>query len=166
MSIDWVKLAREVGSLRDDGESGGTRYAQLALERILGEANIRHAVDLILDAVPGAELTMNVLQHIMSWQATEMAHEAYKTASGARASMAVWLIKHIAHPQALPWVQAFLLDDAVAGWGIGLLDQLLWTYRVEPEAVEDLLVQAERHHIENVREQTAFIRSYLKERQR
>ncbi len=165
MSIDWLKLARDVGSLRDDGESGGTRFAQVALESILGEANIRNAVDLILASPPGNELAMNVLQHIMSWQATEMAYEAYKTSTGARAEQAVWLIKHIAHPQAQAWIEEFLLDDQVAGWGVGVLDQLLWTGRVEPEAVENLLVLAEQHHIANVREQAAFIRSYLEKRE-
>src|SRR5690242_8653679 len=117
MSVDRTNLARYVGSLDEYDEHGGTLLAQLALERILGEANIRHAVELILDARPGAELAMNVLRHIMAWQATEMAYHAYKTATGERAAQAVWLIKHLAHPQSQGWIREFLLDDNVAVWG-------------------------------------------------
>lgn len=163
MSIDWIELAHEVRSLDEGAERGGTLFAELALEHILGEANIRSAVELVLEPRPGFELAMNVLRHIMSWQAAQMVYDAYKTSTGDRAAMAVWLIKHIAHPKSQAWIREFLLDDNVAGWGIGVLDQLLWTRRVEPEAVEDLLALAERHHIENVRDQAAFIREYIKD---
>ena len=76
MSIDWTQLAKAVGSLDETGEHGGTLLAELALERILGAENIRQAVNLILDGLPGSELTMNVLRHITSLQAIEMAYEA------------------------------------------------------------------------------------------
>lgn len=164
MSIDWTGLAREVGSLQETDERGGTFFAELALESILGEENIRNAVNHILEFRPGSELAMNVLRHITSLKAIEMAYLAYKTSEGERAAQAVWLIKHIAHPQSQAWIREFLLDDNVAVWGIGLLDQLLWSWRIEPETVEDLLVMAENHQIENVREQAAFIRGYLKGR--
>jgi hypothetical protein len=164
MTIDWTQLARDVGSLRADGESGGTEYAQRALEQILGEENLQGAVDLVLAYGPGSELAMNVLRHIRSRRATEMAYEAYRSTSGEQASAAVWLIKHIAHPCAIPWIAEFLRDPNVSGWGIGVLDQLLWNRRVEPEEVEALLTEAERHASENVREQAAFIRGYLADR--
>jgi len=80
-----------------------------------------------------------------------------------RASMAVWLIKHIAYPTTIAWVPALLADPNVAGWGVGLLDQLLWCERVEPGDAEHLLVAAEQHAAESVREQAESIWADLRE---
>jgi hypothetical protein len=161
MQVDWEALARQVGSLSGGVEQGGSDFAELALEQILGEAAIRDAVDIILDYRAGSELASSVLWRITSRLGTDVAYEEYESSSGERAARAVWLIKHIAHPRSLEWVRKFLRDDNVAVWGVALLDQLLWTSRVEPEAVEELLQIAERHAIPNVREQAAGIRGYL-----
>lgn len=87
---------------------------------------------------------MNVLSHIESERAAQIAYEVYRSASGNRASMAVWLIKHIAHPTTIAWVSELLADPNVAGWGVGLLDQLLWRERISPGDAEHLLVAAEQ----------------------
>jgi hypothetical protein len=130
-------------------------------------ANIRAAVELVLDYVPGFELAMNVLRHIQSLRALEMAYAAYKDSTGQRASAAVWLIKHIAHPHALNWVAEFLADENVAGWGIDVPDQLLWTHEVDPDdsRVASLLHHTEQHPSDGVREGAAFIRKYLSGRE-
>ncbi|HLJ80762.1 MAG TPA: hypothetical protein VKT52_04680 [Ktedonobacterales bacterium] len=168
MPIDWRQLALELGSLDElhlGREAGGIHYAERALEKILGDDTIHDTVYFIVDdGGPGAEVATNVLQHIMSLSATELAYEIYKSSTGLRASFAVMLIKRIAHPRAVEWIKEFLEDDNVAVWGVGVLDQLLWCSRVEPEAVENLLVLAEHHPIENVREQAQGIRSYLAHR--
>jgi hypothetical protein len=162
--IDWTKLAVEVGSISESGERGGTYFAERALEEIMGEENLINGVRHVLDGKPGAELVMNVLRHISSLKALEAAYEQYKVSSGERAARAVWLIKHICHPRSTAWIEEFLLDDNVAGWGVGVLDQLLWSHSVEPEDVEHLIALAEQHEIESVREQAAFIRDYLRNR--
>lgn len=158
MPTDWTQLARDVGSLDDSGEHGGDAYARAALERLI---DVDGAVALVLDARPGSELAMNVLRYIRSERAVRMAYDAYRASSGQRASTAVWLMKHIAHPCSLPWIAELLRDDNVVGWAVGLLDQLLWCERVELADVEALVMQAEQHANENVRQQAAFIRSYL-----
>ncbi len=149
MQVDWEALARQVGSPSGGFEQGGSNFAELALEQILGEAAIRDAVDIILDYHACSELASSVLWRITSRLATDVAYEEYESSSGERAARAVWLIKHIAHPRSLEWVREFLRDDNVAVWGVAVLDQLLWTSRVEPEAVEELLQIAERHAIPN-----------------
>jgi len=102
---------------------------------------------------------------LRSRRATELAYDAYRSATGTRATQAVWLIKHIAHPVAAGWIEEFLRDDAVAGWGVDALDQLLWRRRVAPEDVEHLLAMAERHGEKGVREHASFIRRYVGERE-
>lgn len=158
MAVDWIQLARDVGSLDGDTERGGTTYAVAALERLV---DVEATVAFILDGGRGAELAMNVLRYLQSERAARLAYDVYRAETGERASMAVWLIKQIAHPCAVPWIAELLRDDHVAGWAVGVLDQLLWCERVEPAEVESLIVQAEQHANENVREQAAFIRGYL-----
>ena len=164
--IDWTKLALELGSIGENYERGGTAYAELALERILGEEAIHAAVSFILDGEPGSELAVSVLRHIVSLKAIEISYQIYKNSTGERAANAVSLIKRIAHPRSTAWIKEFLADEHVALWGIGLLDQLAWSGRVQPEAIESLLALAEQHHHEHVREQAIAIRTTIEVKQR
>ncbi|MEO5953832.1 MAG: hypothetical protein ABIQ44_15325 [Chloroflexia bacterium] len=162
--IDWTKLAIDVGSITELGERGGSGYAQHALEEIIGEQNIINGVEHVLEGRLGAELVMSVLSYSHSLKALELAYKEYKTSSGQRAATAVWLIKQICHTRSIEWIEEFLSDDNVAGWGVGVLDQLLWKHSIQPEEVEHLIVLAEHHAIKQIREQATFIRQYLKDR--
>lgn len=161
MAIDWTGLAADVGSIRAEGERGGTTVAQYAIERILGEANLRAAVELVLASGPGSELAMSVLSLICSWTAAEIVYAEYKRSTGDRASRAVWLIKSIAHPHSKNWISEFLADDNVSGWGIDLLDQLVWLDRIDSEEAGKLLTLAEHNKRERVRQKAAFVREQL-----
>jgi hypothetical protein len=55
-------------------------------------------------------------------------------------------------------------DSQIQQWGIGVLDQLLWSELVEPEEAAAVLERAARHENEAVREQVEFIKSYLRDR--
>lgn len=81
MIIDWTALVERLGSLRPDGESGGTDYAKRALEDIPGDENIASGVELILSYGRGAEVAMNVLTHITSRKALMLAYAAYQRAA-------------------------------------------------------------------------------------
>ena len=80
---------------------------------------------------------------------------------------AVELLRVAADERALGWISEFLEDDdqVIQTWGAGVLDQLLWSELVEPEAAEDLLAQAANHKNESVRERAEFIRGFLHHRQ-
>jgi hypothetical protein len=163
MITDWKELAKQIGSLRDDRESGGDEFAQIAFEQILGQEWIESTVDDIVFFKRGSELAMNCLRYIRSKQAILYAYSIYKSSSGERASRAVWLIKQIAHPISLDWVEDFLNDDNVMGWGIGVLDKLLWEEQIPFDAkIERLLKLADGK--EQLKEQVDFIRQYIEER--
>lgn len=165
MIIDWAKLAVEIGSIGENYERGGTVYAELALEQLLGKEAIHSTVNFILDGKHGSELAISVLQHIVSLEAVDFLYHIYKNSEGEKAAYAVSLIKRIAHPRSKEWVKEFLADENVALWGIGLLDQLVWSGRVQSRDVEDLLVLAEQHHNAHVREQAASIRTTIQVRE-
>jgi hypothetical protein len=65
---------------------------------------------------------------------------------------AVELLRVVADGRALPWVSEFLDDEdaQIQTWGIGVLDQLLWSELVEPEEAEEVLERAARHENESV----------------
>src|SRR5215475_14494074 len=60
---------------------------------------------------------------------------------------AVELLRVVADRRFLPWVSEFLDDkDAhVQSWGIGVLDQLLWSELIESEEAEEVLERAAHH---------------------
>jgi hypothetical protein len=72
----------------------------------------------------------------------------------------------VADRRALPWIPEFLNDSDpdIQGWGIGVLDQLLYSELVWPEEAEDLLKTAEQHQSEHVRERAEWIRNFLRVR--
>ncbi|GAB4094063.1 hypothetical protein [Flaviaesturariibacter terrae] len=163
MTTNWKELALQLGSLRDDGsEIGGDNIAQAALERILGTEWVASAVDQIVTFKPGSELAMNCLRLICSYEAANYAFSIYKSSKGDRAGRAVWLIKHIAHPDTIYWVDEFLGDENVAHWGLGLLDQLVWCDRItDPERATALLEKAAGLYNGALASQVELIRSNL-----
>ena len=78
---------------------------------------------------------------------------------------AVALIKDLGHPRAKAWIPEFLADPNLGALGIDVLDQLIFTHAVDPEAedIEALLTMAEQHTSAQVREGAASIRAYLQE---
>ncbi len=107
MLTNWTQLGRQLGSIRDDGESGSDELAEIAFEEILGQEWIENTVEQIVAFKQGRELAMNCLRLIKSKQAVEYAYQVYRNSHGDRAAQAVWLIKQIAHPISFGWVEEF-----------------------------------------------------------
>jgi hypothetical protein len=104
-------------------------------------------------------------------EASRRAYAIYREASGQRAADAAYLIKQIAHPLALSWGEELLASPDAAGWGIALLDQLIWRHHphyldAHDAEVQRLLRLAETHTQPLVQNQAAFGRQYLRERER
>jgi hypothetical protein len=163
--INWETLAKEIGAIGEDGrEIGSSSFGKRAIEKLLGEGNLRDAVDYYVDRKPGAELVRSVLWHIHPWSAMKYCYNIYHSSQDIEnRRSAVELLRVIADERALPWVKEFLQDPdiGIQNWGAGLLDQMMWSKLVDPEDAEDLIVCAEQHANEKVRETAAFIRSFL-----
>ena len=166
MLTDWIILAKQVGSLHDDGsESGGDDYARKAFDEILGDEWIEKTVDHIVSFRHGQELAMNCLRYLHSAKATHYAYHIYKTSESERADRAVWLIKQISNPISLEWIEEFLNDRNVIHWGIAVLDQLLWTEQIPfDDKAKSLLELADKNSKGLLKEKTDFIRQYVDER--
>ncbi|MBN1216259.1 MAG: hypothetical protein JXA99_12565 [Candidatus Lokiarchaeota archaeon] len=171
MKYNWKELGIQAGSLKYDSsgkkthEFDGTFIARDALELILDKNEIKKMVDYYLEHKEGEGVIISILRYIKSSTATEYAYSIYKTSKDQRAMDAVWLIKHIAHPMAFKWIEEFLDDENVRGWGIGVLDQLLWEYLIDEKEAEYLLKKCENHEHKYIRDRVQFIRNYLKARE-
>ena len=166
MITDWTQLGRQLGSLQDkDSESGGDSFAQQAFDEILGDEWIENTVNHILSFKRGQELAMNCLRYLHSTKAINYAYHVYKSSDGEIADQAVWLIKHLANPISLDWIEEFLNDQNVIHWGIGVLDQLLWTKQIPyDDKAKSLLELADRNSNGQLKAQTDFVRKYSEER--
>jgi len=164
--IDWLGLAHDLGITDPDSAMDGGDVARDALERIIGEDNIRRAVDLALAFAPGSNLAESVLGYVRSERASALAYEAYTVSEGERARNAVRLIAEIQHPKALGWVEELLGDDRVAQAGVSVLSRLVLGRAVAPDdpRVEPLVALAAGHQDAQVRRQADKIRGYLAER--
>jgi len=167
MTVNWVELAAQLGSIGGDGgEWCDTDLASRALEALVGEDNIKAAVDLVVSNDPGRLLAQYVLVRMQSPIAAEMAYDIYQTSDDrSRAYWAAHLIAVIGHPHAFAWIPAFLSDngDNVAHAGMDLLDGLLDSAGIdlEPQEVERVLMLAERHPSAEVRRRAVASRVLL-----
>ena len=169
MNTDWIKIGTEIGSITENSDCGGTEYAKLAIENIFGEKWIKETVEKAISNEPGAELAMSCLSHISSEIATNYCYLIYQSdPNPERKNMAVWLIKHLAVKKSYDWIEEFINDKNVIGWGIGVLDQLLWTKKIDYEdekiKVDYLLNLAIENSNGELKENVDFINEYLNER--
>jgi hypothetical protein len=147
-----------------DREPAGSDVALRALEMILGEEPLRAGVDYYVAHRPASELVRSVLWLLRPWSAMARCRELASSSNDAETRRsAVELLRVVADRRALPWVSEFLddSDPHVQNWGIGVLDQLLWSELIEPDEAEDILDRAAHHHNQEVRERVEFIRSFL-----
>ena len=166
--IDWAKLGAEIGLKASYGEYGcGSDDARRALECIVGEDVLRASVDYYVEHRFGCELARAVLWQLHPFSAMLRCYEIFKSSESCESRRAaVELLRVVADGRAMAWISEFLEDEdaLVQVWGIGVLDQLLGSNLIETESAEMLLRTAEQRRNRSVREQAAFIRSYLDSR--
>jgi hypothetical protein len=114
VGIDWREIASKVGGFQPDGHERitGTDGGRRALELLLGEENIREAVDHWADQKPGEFTVEQALIIIGSTVAIDRCYEIYKREpNSSRAVLAVFLLSEMADSRVLPWLREFLDDD-------------------------------------------------------
>jgi hypothetical protein len=168
-TVDWHTLAQKLGSLHDDGESGGSDLGRQALELIVGVDALRAAVDYYVAREPGSQLARSVLAFLQPPAAMERCLEIARSDADAESRRtAVELLRVVADRRGIEWAAEFLrdADEGVQVWGAGIVDQLLWSGQADPDECGQLLEAMERHPNAGVQRQAAFVRSFLTSRQR
>lgn len=167
MAIDWEAIAKQVGDITGDGVRFGTATGRRALEIIVGEENIRDAVDSWLSLEPGCFTAEMVLMIIRPKIAMDRCYEIYKAEQNSeRANNAVFLLASFAEPEVLPWIREFLEDSRpIIRWnGLKVLSTVL-AGPMSEEAMataNDLLNKAEQDPDPETREHAKQIRSVFR----
>lgn len=168
MAIDWREIASKVGGFDPDGQERivGTDGGRRALELLLGEENIREAVDHWADQKPGEFTVEQILIIISSSVAMKRCYEIYKTDPASnRAGAAVFLLAEMADSRVLPWVSEFLEDSSRGIRWNGLM--ALRTILIGPlgdagiETARELLTKAESDSDQQLQERAREIRHQL-----
>jgi hypothetical protein len=169
MRTNWDEIRTTLRSEMPGREPSSDGAARRALEIVLGEDALRASVDYYVAWGPARELTRSVLWLLRPWSAMLRCRELAQLPNNIETRRsAVELLRVVADRRALCWIPEFLDDDDpdIQNWGIGVLDQLLFSELVEPDEAEALLQKAARHENGNVCERVEFIRSYLRDRAR
>lgn len=167
-NINWKQLAKEVGALNGGSESGSRELAKRAIELLIGEDKIREAVDYYISGAAGSELVRSIIWAIHPVSAMEYCYEIYRSGADIETRrLAIGLLKVAADKRALKWVKEFLNDpdQEIQSWGLGVLDQLLWSDLVYEDGKE-MLEYAESLNIEHLKEHIKFVKDYLSDREK
>jgi hypothetical protein len=169
MAIDWRALALEVGDLNPDGSEvgcGGTDSAIRALELIIGEENIRGAVDQWVSREPGAFTAEKALLILRSTVAMEYCYRIYKNEPNTpRADGAIYLLSEMADWRFMQWARE-LMEDSNESVRWNTLIALNWVLQgaLGDEGIalaKELLAKAENDHEPRLRERAKEIREGL-----
>ncbi|SRR6266542_2764096 len=165
MAIDWKAIAKQVGDSKGDCYS--TPTGRRALEIIVGEENVRDAVDYRISQQPGCFTAESVLSIMRPKLAMDRCYEIYKAeADSENAVRAVFLLTSFADDAALPWVREFL-DDRNQGirWNGLMVLRTILDGPLGDAAIASamqLLDKAEQDSDPEMRERTKQIRSEFK----
>ncbi|EGF93643.1 hypothetical protein ABI_20840 [Asticcacaulis biprosthecium C19] len=138
--------------------------AQRALAEILGETELKAAVDAYVAGDRGADTARSVLMLIRPSFTIDYCHEIYLSSQDEdEKSMAVNLLKAIGDARVLAWIPLYLSDAnaAVRAWGIGILEELYYRDEVESEAYEAVLRLALAHPENYIREAAVALQTEM-----
>ncbi|AFY58355.1 hypothetical protein Riv7116_5994 [Rivularia sp. PCC 7116] len=157
MDLDnWVNIATEVGAIGENGdEFSSSQMAREAIEIILGKDNLKEAVRYYVAHKPGKELLRGVLWQLHPYSAMEECYRIFKESSNLDEKIdAVELLRVVADKRVLKWVPEFLKHEnpGIQNWGIGIVEQLLFSHLCDEEDVAEILQQASKHHSKYLRD--------------
>jgi hypothetical protein len=149
MITNWEELATKLNVLRPDGSETYTYHnSQEALEEILGEEWIRHAVDAFINGDKGNELAIKTLRRLNSRKASEYAYQIFhenKDTDIQKARLAIWAMDDILHPICLKYADEFLDDPRFVNQAVWLIKELIFNIHMqfEPTNFDAILLKAE-----------------------
>ncbi len=162
--IDWTALAAAVRATRADPREPESHGARLAVELLIGEAELRRAIDDYVAGDEASGLIRAVLALVRPPSAMTRCHEIHRSRADVRARRrAVDLLRAIADRRVLSWIEEFLKDpdESIRASGIWIVDELLREGLAWPEECEQLLRRAETHNDSEVRTRAVAIRERL-----
>ncbi len=167
MKTDWGALAKKLGVLRNDGSELYTgHHSAEALEEILGEEFIHHAVDTFIAGSKGNELAIKTIRSLRSKKAADYAYKIFlenKNKDTQKASLAVWAMSNIQHPVCMQYANEFLGDERYAVQTVALIKELVFNCYQDfsPAELDTILQKATAVKNNNAKEMIQILRNFL-----
>jgi hypothetical protein len=164
MTTNWEVLATKMGVLKPDGsEEYLGQYEYTALEEILGDEWIEHAVDTFINGEKGNELAIKTVRQLRSKKAAEYAFKVFndhKNTDVQKANLAIFAMCDILHPLCMAYVGTFLEYEKFTNTGLWLMRQLLFDSVIfyDKKQLNALLKKAKFGNTETI----DLIKSYIK----
>jgi HEAT repeat protein len=169
MNIDWNQINHEAGGIDGLGNELplGMQDGGRVIELILGEDNIRSAVECWADRLHGAFAAQAFLRIARSRLAMEHCYQIYKAnPNSSRANRAVYLLSEIAESEALPMMAEIINDpDFNHRWHCVIAMEQILSGPIDDEEIEiakAILSKGESDTSPRLRERAAEIRERLK----
>ncbi len=159
--IDWKILSETIEQPDKKGNPVFGLDADRAIEFLIGEKNIRKAVDYFISGQQGAELARTVLWQIQPWSAMKYCYEIYKSERDVKERyLALALLRMIADSRVLQWIDEFLedRDEEIQVYGLSIITELIVRNWVSVEDCEGLILKIENHSNSVIREEGKHIR--------
>jgi hypothetical protein len=132
MKTDWQALSKKLGMLKDDNSESYTGInSSQALEEILGDEWLQHALDTFIEGKPGNELAIKTLRFISSTKAAKMAYKIYtdnKDTDRQKASLAVWALSDIRTKLSMDYAEEIIERPEYEGIAVGVLRNLIFDH--------------------------------------
>ncbi len=164
-TFNWEEIAESLELFDENGERAGSYAAKKALVILLGEDNLRGAVDYYISYEPGCELALSVLRMLKPPSAMQRCYEIFENSESIEDKRnAVYVLKYISDRRVLPWIEKFIQysDEGVQNWGVEIIDQLLYTNIIEPDDCVHLLDLIHNHENAHVRKIAKSIDTMIK----
>ncbi len=164
-TFNWEEIAESLKLFGEDGERASLNDAKKALEILLGEDNLRGAVDYYISYEPGCELARCVLMMLKPSSAIHRCYEIFTNSKSIEDKRnAVYLLKYISDRRVLPWIQEFIEypDEGVQNCCVEIIDQLLYINMIEPEDCMQFLDLINNHENDHVRKIAKSIDTLIK----
>ena len=166
--IDWPGLANRLGAKGAVGpervEQGDAELARAALECIVGSEQVVRAVELYVSLQPGFELARSVLALLRPWSAMQRCYAIFVSVDDLEVRRAaVELLRVVADRRALAWIPEFLADPdpGIQIWGIGVLEQLVFSGLVDAGKAKPIVELASEHENQSIRRIAAEVAERL-----
>jgi hypothetical protein len=169
MITNWEELATKLNVLHPDGSETYTFHnSQEALEEILGEEWIRHAVDAFINGDKGNELAIKTVRRLNSRVAAEYAYQIFhenKDTDIQKARYAIWAMDDILHPICMKYADEFLDDPRFVNQAVWLIKELIFNIHLqfEPADLDAILIKAETAKSDSPNEQNTETINNLRE---
>lgn len=163
MKTNWEELSKQIGVRREDGtELYQSKNSAEALEIILGDEWIYHAVDTFIDGTPGNELAIKTLRYIVSPKAAAYAYKIFKENKDSdyqKANMAVWALSDIRTQLAMDYIEDIVQYSAYEGQCFAVFRNLVFDHIqwFDEDRLYSFLNKLTKQDIEDVNGLRSFI---------